>query len=91
MLRFDFNIVYVLGKNLVIADALSSAPLMAPDQQNKHFKEDVQAYVDAIIQGVPATEQRLEGIRLAQKMTHFVNKWPGTVKNVGQGKDELRA
>ena len=48
MLRFDFNIVYVPGKNLVIADTLSRAPLRAPDQHDKHLQEDVQAYVDAI-------------------------------------------
>ena len=48
MLKFDFNIVYVPGKNLVIADALSRAPLMAPDQHDKHLKKDVQAYTDVI-------------------------------------------
>ena len=41
MLRFNFNIVYVSGKNLVIADALSRAPLMTPDQHDTHFEVDV--------------------------------------------------
>ena len=36
MLRFNFNIVRVPGKNLLIADTLSRAPLMALDQHNKH-------------------------------------------------------
>ena len=48
MLRFNLNIVYVPEKNLVTADALSKAPLMATDQHNKHLEEDVQAYVDVI-------------------------------------------
>ena len=56
MLRFDFNIVYVPGKNLVMADALSRAPLMAPGQHDNHVEEDVQAYVDVIFQDLPATE-----------------------------------
>ena len=67
MLRVDFNIVYVPGKNLVIADALSRAPLMAQDQHNKHLKEDVQANVDVNFQDLPATELRLEEIQRAQK------------------------
>ena len=58
MLRFDFNIVYVPGKNLVIA----RVPLIALDQHNTHFKDDVQAYVDVIVQYLPAMKRRLEEI-----------------------------
>ena len=36
MLRFNFNIVYIPGKNLVIANALFRPPQMAPDQHDKH-------------------------------------------------------
>ena len=67
MLRFNFNIVHVPGKNLVMADTLSRAPLMAPDQHNKQHEEDVQAYVDVIFQDIPVTEQRHEEIRRAQE------------------------
>ena len=62
ILRFDFNIVCVPGKNLVIADALSRAPLMAPHQHDQHLEEDVQACVDVIFQDLPVTERRLEEI-----------------------------
>ena len=67
MLRFNFSIAYVPGINLVIADTHFRAPLMAPDQQDKHFKEDVQAYVDVIVQDLLATEQRFEEIQHAQE------------------------
>ena len=40
---------------------------MALDQHNKHFKEDIQAYVDAIVQGLLATKRILEEIWVAQK------------------------
>ena len=53
MLRFDFDIVYVPGKNLVIADALSRSPLTPRDQLNEQFNDEVQAYVDMIIQDLP--------------------------------------
>ena len=55
MLRFDFNVGYVPGKNLVIADTLFRAPFRAPDQHDKHLDEDVQAYVDVIFQYLPVT------------------------------------
>ena len=48
MLRFDFNIVYILGKNLVIADSFSKAPLMLLNQHDKHIEEDVQACNDIL-------------------------------------------
>ena len=56
MLIFDFNIVYVTRKKLVIADALFRPPLMAPDQHDKHLEEDVQAYVDVIFQDLAISE-----------------------------------
>ena len=63
MLRFDFNIVFVPVKNLVIADHLSRPLLMAPDQQDKYLEEGVQAYVDVIFQDLPVTVQRLIEIK----------------------------
>ena len=93
MLKFNFNIVYVPGKNLVIANALSRAPLMAPDQHNKHFEENVQAYVDVIVQDVLPTELRLEEIwralendPLCQEVAQYCQEgWPkkGWIKGSG--------
>ena len=40
---------------------------MAPDQHDKHFEEDVQAYVDVIVQDLLATKWRLEEIQRAQE------------------------
>ena len=67
MLRFDFTIVYIPGKNLVIADALSRAPLSKPDENDRLFQEETKAYVDSVIQDLPATEHRLEEIRTSQE------------------------
>ena len=40
---------------------------MAPDQDNKHFKEDVQASLGVNIQDILATERRIEEIGRAQE------------------------
>ena len=57
MLRFAFNIVYVQGKNLIIADAPYTVPQMALDQHEKYLEEDVQPYMDVIVQALSATKR----------------------------------
>ena len=67
MLLFDFTIAYIPGKSLVIADTLSRATLLKPDEQDKLFQEETKAYVYSLVQGLPATEQILEEIRIGQE------------------------
>ena len=67
MLWFDFTMVYIPGKNLVIADTLSRAPLSKPDDYDRLFQEEIKSYVDSVIQDLPATEHRLEEIRVYQE------------------------
>ena len=67
MLCFDFTVTYIPGKNSVIADALSRAPLMEPDSHDEFFQEEVKAYVDAVVEGLSAMERRLEEIRITQE------------------------
>ena len=74
MLWFDFDIDHVPGKNLVIADALSRAPLMPPDQHNEQLENKIQAYVDIMIQGLLVTEERLMEIQHAQENDHLCQK-----------------
>ena len=45
---------------MTIADALSRAPLSKPDEQDDLVQEETRAYVDSLIQSLPATERRLE-------------------------------
>ena len=45
MVRFDSDITYVPGKNLVIVDALSRAPQMPLDQNDEQLEDKIQAYV----------------------------------------------
>ena len=71
--------------------ALSRAPLVAPVYHNKHLEEDIQAYMDAIVQGLLEIEQWLKRSDLHKSMTHFVKRWLGTVESAGQRKDKLRA
>ena len=58
---------------MTIADALSRAPLKKPDEQDESVQEETRAYVDSVIESLPATERRLEQIRTSQ-VIHYVKK-----------------
>ena len=67
MMRFQYTISYVPGKNLEIADALSRAPVSTPSESNEILQSEVTAYVDFMIGCLPASEQRLAEIRESQE------------------------
>ena len=82
--------VYVPEKSLAIADAFSRAPLMSPDQQDEQFEDDIQAYMDMMILGLPQLNRDSWRSIVHKKLTLFVKKWLDTVKRVGQRKDESK-
>ena len=67
MMRFDFTIAHVPGKDLTIADALSRAPSKEPNKEDQLFQQETRAFIDIIIQSLPATEQRLAEIKQCQE------------------------
>ena len=67
MMRFQFTISHVPGKNLIIADTLSRAPSTNPTKTDQLFQQEAEIFVNAVVQNLPATEQRLEEIRRCQE------------------------
>ena len=67
LMRFTYTISHVPGKNLTVADTLSRAPVTSPTSEEMQFSTSVEAYVNLVLQGMPATEKRLEQIQQAQK------------------------
>ena len=53
LMRFKVKAKYVPGKQLTIADTLSSSPL--PHDGTPNTQEEVQGYVDAIVEAKPAS------------------------------------
>ena len=84
MMRFDFTISHVPGKDLTIADALSRAPVSTPTVVDDHLEKETTAYVQLVMQHLPATEKRLQEIRecqerdpVCQKLKEFCKSgWP---------------
>ena len=68
LMRYSYTIVHIPGKNIITADALSRAPLKTvPSEAEIEFTEDTHIYVSSVINGLPASEKRLEEIRQRQE------------------------
>jgi len=65
LMRFNFTISHVPGKNLITADTLSRAPVSTDDEHNR--EEEIDLYVNFIYALLPATDQRLEDIKAAEQ------------------------
>lgn len=65
LMRFQFKIVHVPGKDLNTADALSRAPLNTVGDQDR--SDQVDAYMDATVNGLLAMQKRLEEIQAEQE------------------------
>ena len=62
--RFDFEIVHVPGKELVIADALSRSPKSGPATVAEvALCQEAEEFVDNVFSSMPATDARLDEIR----------------------------
>ena len=67
MMRYDFSISHVPGKQLLIADALSRSTSRDPTDDDESFHQEGNAYIQLIMQNLPATEQRMEQIKELQQ------------------------
>ena len=67
MMRFNFSIYHVPGKNLTIADTLSRAPCSSLTKDDNLLQDETDAYIQVMIQTLPATENRLEEIKRRQE------------------------
>ena len=98
LMRYDFSISHVSGKELIIADDLSRAPVKDSKTQTTDLQpHEVEEYVDHIISSLPATEGRLEQIRREQQqdttcqklMQYCQQGWPSRDKLPGMFKPYL--
>ena len=76
-MRYNFSIDHVPGKFLYTADALSRAPIDRNSSASKEHQSEVECYVNAVMVSLPASDHRLEEIRIELKMD-------GTLKIVMQ-------
>lgn len=63
MMRFRFTISHIPGKNLIIADALSRAPVSTPSVADEVLQRETTLYVNSVLESLPASEARLLEIK----------------------------
>ena len=66
-MAYHFTISHVPGKSLIIVDALSRAPLPNMDLQAQDFNAEVEAYLNIVLQNLPASETQLVNIQHQQE------------------------
>ena len=67
LMRFTYTISHVPGKELTVPDTLSRAPVSSPTFNDTRFNSEVDAFVNLMLEGLPATEIKLQQIQQAQK------------------------
>ena len=67
MARYNYTIRHVPGKFLYTADTLSRAPLKIRDFDAEKLQDAVEDFVEAVTATLPASDQRLEEYRKAQR------------------------
>ena len=67
MMRYCFTISHVPGKDLIVADMLSRAPTSTPTSADQQFHHEGNAFINTVIQGLPASDRQLETIKEQQE------------------------
>ncbi|XP_064470230.1 uncharacterized protein K02A2.6-like [Ornithodoros turicata] len=88
MMRFDYTMQHVPGKDLVVADTLSRQPL--PEQENAHLAEEVAEFEEALIRHVRVPDVSHQRLLQAQNQdavcktlrTYLQTTWPDTKSQV---------
>ena len=65
MMRFNARAEYTPGKNLVVADTLSRAPLLEESKAQEELESDIRVHVDAIRTSWPVSDEKLAEYRHA--------------------------
>lgn len=90
LMRYSYQVIYTAGKNLTTADALSRAPVGAPQASDLQLETDARIFVQSVIDGLPATQGRLVEIKTKQQedqvcrqvMQYCLDGWPADKNKV---------
>ena len=89
MMRFDFTIIHIPGKELVTADTLSRAPVSNPTNDDQWKNQETQVHVDAVYNSLPATEKRIQEIKDQQRKDEICRQLIVYCKHGWPDKEEI--
>ena len=81
LMHYKYDVKFTAGKDLATADSLSRAPAGQPQEKDIDFETDVASFVDSIIEGLPASKDRLDEIRAKQRADEICRKVASYCKN----------
>ena len=84
LMRYDYQIIHVAGKAFMTADTLSRAPLRRELSEATDLQEAVELFVSTVVESLPASADRLEGICLAQRKDPVLSQVMQFVRMDGQ-------
>ncbi|XP_026050672.1 uncharacterized protein K02A2.6-like [Astatotilapia calliptera] len=94
--RYDFELIYMPGKYIVLADALSRAPAPSGDRLVSTTAEEAETHVNMVTASLPASDVMLQQIvqettkdSVLQKVSHLIQN--GWSKGVCPGFYSVRA
>ena len=73
LMRYQYTINHVPGKEINTADFLSRAPLQ--NQENGELQDEIELFIDFITQNLPVTDKRLKQIKESQDNDPILSKW----------------
>ncbi|KAI7790353.1 hypothetical protein IRJ41_020250 [Triplophysa rosa] len=82
--RYDFKLIYTPGKYLVLADALSRAPVRSTQDEPSSTEEDVDLHVNLVAETLPVSDCKLKqlahetakDVTLQAVINNLENGWP---------------
>ena len=91
LMRFDYSISHVPGKELYTADALSRSPITLSSPMQEAEERHTELFISAVVSSLPASADRLQEYRMAQHADSDCKQLKISAKEVGQStKDNLR-
>ena len=78
LLRYQFKADHVPGKDLKDADAFSRYPTEQPTADDREKEEEVSAYVSAVSEHLPASDEKLKEIEDQTKKDSILQDVIGT-------------
>ena len=91
LMRYQYTISHVAGKDLCTADTLSRAPSTEVGKHSYQLQQEIASYVNLIIDYLPATETIMQEIKEKQKedpvcqklIAYCQTRWPDKSKLQG--------
>lgn len=73
-MRFDYNVKYVPGKELVSADSLSKNSSLLEKETTEEFKIETTEYVKYSVDALPASRSLLDRVQTAKENNDVCKK-----------------